>query len=143
MADWLPPVLAVATAIILNAGGWFLVSRQKRKIEAETVLTRAEARKTDADTADTLTGASMKIVDRLQKDVERQGKQIDELRVENARKDIVIAELEERIDHLETKVELRDARMREFSALNADLLKGTADLSTQLRDMGEEPVWSR
>lgn len=136
MIDWIPLFSAVAVAIIGTAGGWFLVSRQRRALDAE-------AKKTHADATATITGAAKTMIDRLERSVERLDEKVTQLEAENRVKDQLIEEQEERIEVLEGEVVLVKRRMQEVSKLNVDLLRGNALLCEQIRTFGEEPIWTR
>lgn len=140
---WVSFLSTVAVAFVMSAGTWFLVSRQKRQLEADTGKSQAEARKTDADTAAVITGAAKDMILEMKDSIDRMGKQIDKLERQNGEKDTIIDAQEVRIEALEGEVRLVKARMGEYSKLNADLLQGSALLTEQIRSFGEEPIWRR
>ena len=84
-------------------------------------LARSQRRKTDADTADVLTGAALKIVEKLQTQVEK---------------------LEKKVLVLEGDLKIQRGALKTMTELNVGLLRGTIILTEQLIGLGEEPCWA-
>ncbi len=126
----------MVVALVMSVGGWFLLSRQRAKLQAEI-------RKTDANTVATITGAAKTVIEKLEASVERLERKVEKLEQEDREKTTTIEAQEHRIDALEGEVKLVKRRMREVSDLNVELLKGSGLLSEQIRSFGEEPIWRR
>ena len=84
-------------------------------------LARSQRRKTDADAADVLTGAALKIVKELQGQVDK---------------------LERHVTKLEKELEFQKGALKTMTELNVGLLRGTIILTEQLIGLGEEPCWA-
>lgn len=100
-------VVGLVTAFLINGVGWFLLRSQRDK--------------TDAEAADVLTGAALKIVTKLQEQV---------------------AKLEGHVEKLERELELQKGALKTMTELNVELLRGTYVLSEQIVNLGEEPCWT-
>jgi hypothetical protein len=100
-------VVGLITAFLINGVGWFLLRSQREK--------------TDAEAADVLTGAALRIVQALEGKVEK---------------------LEGIVENLERQLEIQRGALRTMTELNVELLRGTYVLSEQIVNLGEEPCWT-
>ena len=101
-----PAVTGLLVALLTSIGAWFLIRPQRRK--------------TSAEAADVITEAALKIVGKLQ---------------------VQVDVLQEEVDELKCEVELQTVRIRTVGKLNAKLLRGSTLLTNQVLELGEEPVW--
>lgn len=100
-------VVAFLSAFLINGVGWFLL--------------RSEREKTDAEAADMLTGAALRIVTALEAKVEK---------------------LEGTVEKLEGELQIQRGALRTMTELNVELLRGTYVLTEQIVASGEEPCWT-
>lgn len=132
----LPSIVAVIAAGLMNGVAWYL-----RK--AERVRLEAEGGKLTAEASDTVSGASIRMVERWETRVEdleaELGRQREDFQAELGRQR---AELQGEIDGLNQRLEVVEAENVELSELNAKLTRGAMRLTSQLRAHELEPVWS-
>jgi hypothetical protein len=84
-------------------------------------LVRSQRAKTNAEAADIITGSALKLVQELRQQV---------------------ADLRTEVDTLEEELGIQKGLLKVVTELNVRLLRGTAILTDQLNNLGEEPCWT-
>jgi chromosome segregation ATPase len=112
--DTLTLIVQIIVVIVTAGSGWFLLRRQRAKMDVE------------------MTDTAVSTVQKV----------LEELRTELARSEERIAKLEKKVGILTQEKEAMRAELQALRRQIATLRRGVTMLTEQIKQLGHEPVWT-